>query len=80
MNELFYLLPRALLRVKGNHIYNKGSRVCGTEKALGIMVFTFDDCIQILYALEIFLRQIPASPGSVPDYMVLPFFLNFHCT
>lgn len=77
MNELLYLLLTDLWRIKWNHRCNKGSRVCDTEKALDSMVFTFDDYIKILYALETFLRQIPTSPGSVSDDLILPFFPEF---
>lgn len=45
MNELFYLLPKALLRVKWNHICSQVSQLHGTEKAIDTILFTFDDFI-----------------------------------
>ena len=45
MNELFYLLPRALLRVKWNHKCSQDSQLHGTEKAMNTILFTFDDFI-----------------------------------
>lgn len=45
MNELFYLFPRALLRVKWNHICSQVSQLHGTEKAMDTILFTFDDFI-----------------------------------